>query len=466
LRRLLLLLFLLIPTRLALAQAATAQAQFPSGNAFNRGVGATAAVPASCAPGDLYFATDAAAGQNIYMCPTSTFVQQVAGGGAGTVTSLTATAPIVATPSPVTATGVFSCATCVTSAAALTSTALTTGGGSQALQTPSATSTLTAAGNMSLPGTLGVTGHVTFEGVTSTGASGTGLLVFNNSPAFITPALGTPASGTATNETGYVLNNLSGATAQGTITESSALHQITFAGVETAALTYPYSFTNANSTNNNSSGTVIISSTGTSTGAVPLLIGEAGISGAGDAIESWINATVTNGVESGGALKFAVSANGIVLASGSSMVIGAGDYTNATTSPTAIFNLPLPATTVARNYRYSCNFMWQSTTATAVGPVFSTTLSAAPTNYTSAGIVQNTLAGADTTGYVSTAATTIQTVVTGGVAGVQNTEYWATLWGNIEGANTAGSTWTISANATSAFNLAIKRGSSCFINGY
>lgn len=50
--------------------------------------------------------------------------------------------------------------------------------------------------------TLSATGHVTFEGVTSTGATGTGLLMFNNSPALITPALGTPASGVLTNCTG------------------------------------------------------------------------------------------------------------------------------------------------------------------------------------------------------------------------------------------------------------------------
>lgn len=37
--------------------------------------------------------------------------------------------------------------------------------------------------------TLGVTGHVTFEGVTSTGATGTGKLVFDTSPTFATSAI-------------------------------------------------------------------------------------------------------------------------------------------------------------------------------------------------------------------------------------------------------------------------------------
>ncbi len=55
-----------------------------------------------------------------------------AGGGSGTVTSLTATAPVVVTPSPTTTTGVISAPTAVTSAAALTSNALVKGAGLQA----------------------------------------------------------------------------------------------------------------------------------------------------------------------------------------------------------------------------------------------------------------------------------------------------------------------------------------------
>src|SRR5512146_1890501 len=52
------------------------------------------------------------------------------------------------------------------------------------------------AGTLTLLGALSVPGHTTFEGVTSTGATGTGKLVYDGSPALVTPALGTPASGT------------------------------------------------------------------------------------------------------------------------------------------------------------------------------------------------------------------------------------------------------------------------------
>lgn len=56
--------------------------------------------------------------------------------------------------------------------------------------------------NGTFGGTLAVTGHTTFEGVTSTGATGTGDLVYNTSPALITPALGTPSAAVLTNATG------------------------------------------------------------------------------------------------------------------------------------------------------------------------------------------------------------------------------------------------------------------------
>lgn len=59
-----------------------------------------------------------------------------------------------------------------------------------------------AGGATLLGGTLAVTGHVTLEGVTSTGATGTGNLVFDTSPTLITPNLGTPSALVGTNITG------------------------------------------------------------------------------------------------------------------------------------------------------------------------------------------------------------------------------------------------------------------------
>jgi len=82
----------------------------------------------------------------------------------------------------------------VVASGSLTSGTIVTGGGSQTLQTACLTCTLDSSGNMSLPGTLAVTGHVTLEGVTSAGATGTTNLVFSNSPTLVAPALGTPVS--------------------------------------------------------------------------------------------------------------------------------------------------------------------------------------------------------------------------------------------------------------------------------
>lgn len=60
-------------------------------------------------------------------------------------------------------------------------------------------------GNVTVSGTFGVTGdatfdaHVTIEGVTTSGATGTNNLVFSDNPVLSSPTLGTPLSGDLTN---------------------------------------------------------------------------------------------------------------------------------------------------------------------------------------------------------------------------------------------------------------------------
>ena len=63
---------------------------------------------------------------------------------------------------------------------------------------------------VTLAGALAVTGHTTFEGITSTGATGTGKLVYDTSPTLVTPLLGTPTSGVVTNLTGTASINING----------------------------------------------------------------------------------------------------------------------------------------------------------------------------------------------------------------------------------------------------------------
>ena len=143
--------------------------------------------------------------------------------------------------------------------------------------------------------------------------------------------------------------------------------------------------------------------------------------------------------------------------------ISGADYTNATVTPSTLFSWTLPATAAAQKYKYTCDILWESTAATLVGPVFGLNISAAPTQLTGMASVQNTLAGADINGYLSNTTTGSQTLVTSSAAGVTSTNYWAKIWGTIEGAPVAGATFIINAASTSGTtaSLNIRRGSGC-----
>lgn len=128
-------------------------------------------------PGCQYNATPPTLGDKqtvAWQCDINGKLITSGGGGLGTVTSIATTSPI--TGGTITTTGTIACATCVTSAAALTANSLMIGSGSQA-------SAVTTTG----------TGVLTALGVNVGSA---GALVTNGG------ALGTPSSGTATNLTG------------------------------------------------------------------------------------------------------------------------------------------------------------------------------------------------------------------------------------------------------------------------
>lgn len=73
------------------------------------------------------------------------------------------------------------------------------------INNPAFTGTLSGV-NESLSGTISVIGHTTFEGVTSTGATGTGKLVYASTPTLVTPVLGV-ATATSINFGGTSLAN-------------------------------------------------------------------------------------------------------------------------------------------------------------------------------------------------------------------------------------------------------------------
>lgn len=164
-------------------------------------------------------------------------------GGAGTVTSVSVTSVngVSGTVATATSTPAISLTLGVitpTSVNGLTLTSNAIGfkiAGGTTSKTAQFNNTLTLAGTdsttMTFPATSATiartdaantfTGHQTIEGVTSTGATGTGNLVFASSPALTTPALGTPSALVLTNAIGLVAST--GTTATGTPSSTTYL---------------------------------------------------------------------------------------------------------------------------------------------------------------------------------------------------------------------------------------------------
>jgi len=134
--------------------------------------------PTSCAPGDVYHNLTT---HKDRQCLTANTWSDF-GIGPGTVTSIATTSPI--TGGTITSTGTIACATCVTSAASLTSNNLMIGGGSQASST-----------------TTTGTGILTALGV-NIGSAG--------APVLFNGAGGTPSSITLTNGSGLPTTGLTG----------------------------------------------------------------------------------------------------------------------------------------------------------------------------------------------------------------------------------------------------------------
>src|SRR5216683_767246 len=97
--------------------------------------------PGGCLVGQIYFDTDATAGQNIFGCTSAGTWTLQGWSGSGTVTSIATTSPI--TGGTITTTGTIGCATCTTNATALTANLPVIGAGGQAVTAGSVTGTTT-----------------------------------------------------------------------------------------------------------------------------------------------------------------------------------------------------------------------------------------------------------------------------------------------------------------------------------
>ena len=155
-------------------------------------------------------------------------------------------------------------------------------------------------------GNLTVSGHTTFEGVTSTGATGNGMLVYATSPALVTPALGTPASGVMTNVTGITAAGLA---SQGLKTKFTTSGTFTTPSSSSTATIYKYKIVGAGGGSGGTNSTRAVSGAAGAGGeAVGTFTGVAANTG----ITITIGAGGTGGLNSGG--------NG---ATGGSTLIGA-----------------------------------------------------------------------------------------------------------------------------------------------
>lgn len=189
------------------------------------------------------------------------------GGGSGTVTSVATTSPI--TGGTFTTTGTIACATCVTSAASLTSGAIVIGGGSQASATDTSATLTAGALTLGASGTAGsvkmgnaTTGTITLQPVT--GALGTvtvsipaatdtlvnltGTQTLTNktltSPVLTTPALGVA---TATTINGVTIPSATDTTALlGTAEAFTATQAVTPTTLTISSSTFTPTFNSGN----------------------------------------------------------------------------------------------------------------------------------------------------------------------------------------------------------------------------
>jgi hypothetical protein len=160
----------------------------------------------------------------------------------------------------------------------------------------------------------------TFGANASIASTAHGVLLSEGSSAVVATAVGTtgqcflgstganPGWGACPSTTSLAESSLTGPTAATTITETGTGNAITRAGVETGNLTFPYVFTNSNTTNNNSSGALAVLNTGTSTGGRPFLV--SGLSTGGNLQEWDTGCSPSAGVLSGCTNVAAMAANG------------------------------------------------------------------------------------------------------------------------------------------------------------
>jgi len=164
---------------------------------------------------------------------------------------------------------------------------------------------------------------------------------------------------------------------------------------------------NANSTNNNASNALLVKTTGTSTGSVPLVVDQSGTSSTGDIADFQRNDSTLVSINNGG---FIVSASTVRLA--------ADQTFNTDTSLHNINNLTwtLPSTPNTQAYSIHCAGNYAQATAAAANP-WGIQVATAVNNWTANFVVfkgANSVGAGGLVGQTATTATTVATITPAG----------------------------------------------------
>jgi len=355
-------------------------------------------------------------------------------GTVGTVTSVATTSPI--TGGTITGSGTLACATCVTSAAALTSNAVVLGGGGQAAATNTAfttngTTTLTvgvaAGGNGILALAGNTSGTATLTAPAVAGTAGNPVLA-SNALQLPDGTQALPASRLTTSATGWWYGSSVPAHIFGTTTTDHIGFKTngTQLGMNsTGALTFGSSSTSLNAANMNAD-------TAISRLAAGILA---------------VGVSATSGSKTG------------LLQSGMSVFVTANFTTSGVgTALEAITGLTITVPAVAANWTFHAHLAYSQAVGTAAVAFGIQAVTNNPTNCFATGEMF-TAAGTVITGTLATLTTTTATNVVSGTPGATATNNVVDLYGTCELAASANTIRILTSTATAADTVTILRGS-------